>query len=107
MAAAPTTTRPPTATTHPATTTTQPPKVAGITINGFAFTPMVLSVAVGTRVTVTNHDTVAHTWTADKGAFNSGLIQPGASYHFTFTSAGTYRYHCAVHTFMTGTVNVT
>jgi len=50
---------------------------------------------------------VAHTWTADGGAFNSGLIQPGASYSFMFTRSGTYRYHCAIHSFMTGTVEVT
>jgi len=72
-----------------------------------AFSPSVLSVSPDTVVTVTNRDSIAHTWTADGGMFNSGLIQPGASFSVTFTSPGTARYHCAIHPFMTGAVTVT
>jgi len=65
-----------------------------------------LTVTVGTKVTVTNDDKVVHTWTADGGAFNSGMLQPGASFSFTFMTTGSYGYHCLIHTFMTGTVVV-
>ena len=62
---------------------------------------------LGSTVTVTNDDSVTHTWTATGGAFNSGPLAPGASFSFTFTQPGTYNYLCTIHTFMTGTVTVT
>ncbi|MGO9197209.1 MAG: plastocyanin/azurin family copper-binding protein [Acidimicrobiales bacterium] len=68
---------------------------------------MTIRIKVGTVVTVVNHDGVTHTWTAIDGTFDSGPIKPGASYSFTFTKAGTYRYHCTIHTFMKGTIIVT
>jgi plastocyanin len=84
-----------------------PPLHAAITIASFAFSPSSLSVPVGATVTVTNKDNVAHTWTAKSGAFDSGPLAPGASYSFTFTQPGTYDYFCRIHSFMTGSVNVT
>jgi plastocyanin len=95
-----TTTRP------PSTTTTTTPAVAPLAIRNFAFLPSTLVVAVGTTVTVTNDDTVTHTWTSTTGAFTSGPLAPGASYSHTFTVAGTYPYMCTIHTFMTGTIVV-
>jgi plastocyanin len=79
---------------------------ASITISDFAFHPSVLTVAPGTLVTVTNNDTPTHTWTSLTGVWNSGLLLPGHSYSFLFTTPGTYKYHCLIHTFMTGTVTV-
>jgi plastocyanin len=102
-----TTTVPPvTTTTAPPTTTTPIPSVAPLAIRNFAFLPSTLVVSVGTTVTVTNHDSVGHTWTSTTGAFNSGPLAPGASYSHTFTVAGTYPYMCDVHPFMTGTIVV-
>ncbi len=99
---APRTTAAPTATTAaPATTV---PKMAVLAIRDFAFVPSTLVIAVDTTVSVTNHDTVAHTWTSN--LFDSGPIQPGSSFKFTFTKRGTYRYHCTIHPFMTGTIVV-
>jgi hypothetical protein len=40
------------------------------------------------------------------GAFDSGAVQPGQSYSFTFDKPGTYTYHCEIHPDMTGTVTV-
>jgi plastocyanin len=103
-----TTTIPTTTTTAtvPATSTTTTPSEAALAIRNFAFLPSTLVVSVGTTVTVTNDDSVGHTWTSTTGVFDSGPLGPGASYSVTFTVAGTYQYHCNVHTFMVGTVVV-
>ncbi len=79
---------------------------AEIVISGFAFSED-LTVAVGTTITVRNDDSAGHTWTSDDGAFDSGLIEAGATFEFTFTEAGTFPFHCDVHPSMTGTVTVT
>jgi plastocyanin len=79
---------------------------AAIVIQNYMFSPNPLHVGVGTKVTTTNHDSVPHTWTADNGAWDSGQLEGGKSYTFTFTKAGTYSYHCNIHSFMTGSVVV-
>ncbi len=89
-----------------ATATTTAPAVASLAIRNFAFLPSTLTITAGTVVTVTNDDSVAHTWISNTGAFNSGDIAPGSSYKFTFTTPGTYLYHCSIHPFMTGTIVV-
>jgi plastocyanin len=57
-------------------------------------------------VTWTNRDVIAHTSTADGGAWNSGTIAAGGTFSRTFTSAGSFPYHCAIHPGMIGTVTV-
>ena len=100
-------TRPP-ATRPPATRppATPAPSAVAAKIVDFGFTPATLTVAMGTRVTWTNTGQVDHTVTANGGAFDSGTLAPGASFSFTFKTAGTFAYHCAIHPFMTGTVIV-
>jgi len=79
-----------------------------VTIVNFAFTPPTVTVPVGTTVTWTNQAPNDHTVTADNGVtFDSGHIAPGATFSFTFTAAGTFPYHCAIHTSMTAKVIVT
>src|SRR5581483_936940 len=94
----------PTATTAP----TAAPAANGnsITIANFAFAPASLTVKVGTKVTWTNNDSATHTVTALQGAFDSGDLPTGQSFSFTFTKAGTYNYHCAIHSSMTATIIV-
>ena len=77
-----------------------------ISIKGFAFNPASVTVSVGTKVTWTNNDSVAHSATADDGSFQSNAIQPGSSFSFTFTKAGTFTYHCEFHPNMTATITV-
>jgi plastocyanin len=80
-----------------------------VNIQNFAFDPPNITVAPGTTVTWTNNDSAPHTVTATDpaGAFDSGTLQPGQSYSFTFTQPGTtYAYYCAIHPSMTGTVTV-
>ncbi len=77
---------------------------ASVMITSFAFQPATITVAKGATVTWTNQDPVAHTVTGTD--FDSGAIEPGQSYSHVFDKAGTYQYHCAIHTSMTGTVIV-
>ncbi len=65
-----------------------------------------LTVAVGDTVTWTNDDDSPHTVTAGGGAFDSGNLEPGQQFSFTFTTPGTYAYVCAYHEEMTGTITV-
>jgi plastocyanin len=79
---------------------------AEIVISDFAFSADI-TVPVGTTVVVRNDDSAGHTWTADDGAFDSGFIDGGGTFEFTFTEAGTFAFHCEVHPAMTGTITVT
>jgi plastocyanin len=77
-----------------------------VSIANFAFDPNALTVPVGSTVTWTNSDSTQHTATADDGSFDSGVLQQGATFSQTFTAAGTFTYHCAIHNSMTGTITV-
>jgi plastocyanin len=81
-------------------------KTMTVSIKDFAFDPPSTTVAPGTMVTWVNNDQVPHTATANDGAFDSGTLQPGQSYSFTFDKPGTYAYHCNIHPYMTATVTV-
>ncbi|MGF7228433.1 MAG: cupredoxin domain-containing protein [Candidatus Saccharibacteria bacterium] len=81
-----------------------------VAIQNFSFSPMAITVKVGTKVTWTNKDSTSHTVTADSGAadaFDSGTLATGQSYSHTFSKAGTFAYHCTFHSDMHGTVTVT
>jgi len=77
-----------------------------VSIQNFAFAPASLAVKVGTTVTWTNADQDPHTVVAKGGQFKSGILNTGAGYTFTFTTAGTYDYLCSIHPFMIATVVV-
>lgn len=73
------------------------------------FTPPQISVSKGAKVTWTNNDSTAHTVIDDLsnvGGPASGTIEPGSTYSFTFTKAGSYQYHCSIHPSMRGTIVV-
>ncbi|HEY7874346.1 MAG TPA: plastocyanin/azurin family copper-binding protein [Actinomycetota bacterium] len=100
------------------------PVEAGITVEGLAFDPERTTVDVGTTLTWTNDDSVAHTVTSGTqgkegvpgvskgtrddadGVFDGALDDAGATYSFTFDKAGTYEYFCRIHGGMTGVVVV-
>lgn len=79
-----------------------------ITIDNFAFKPAAATVAPGTKITVTNKDTTAHTLTATTGkVFDTGTLGPGKTATFTAPGkAGTYAYTCTIHPFMKGSLTV-
>ncbi|GGT93698.1 cupredoxin domain-containing protein [Streptomyces coeruleorubidus] len=67
-----------------------------------------LVVEVGQTVQWTNHDSVPHTVTTTKAPvkFDSGTLEQGDSWSYTFSKAGTYEYYCAVHPDMVASVKV-
>ena len=77
-----------------------------VSIKNFAFSVSTLTVNSGTTVTWTNNDGTTHTVTADDNSFDSNDIAPGKTYSKTFSSAGTYAYHCKYHSSMTASVVV-
>ncbi len=97
-----------TASTTAASTTAASTTAAttSVTIESFLFNPASLTIKAGETVTWTNKDSVAHTITEDKGIFDSGSVNSGATYSFTFKTAGTFTYHCAIHPSMTGKIIV-
>ena len=95
-----------TATTGGSTGGSQPAGGAQISIQNFSFSPASVTVKAGDTVTWTNNDSATHTVTGDKNEFNSGDVAPGATFSFTFKTAGTVDYHCAIHPSMKGTITV-
>ena len=78
-----------------------------VSIHNFTFTPQTLTVEAGTTVTWNNKDDIPHGIASDNNAFpRSKALDTDDIFAFTFTTAGTYKYFCYVHPFMTGTVVV-
>jgi plastocyanin len=66
------------------------------------------STEVGTPVTVDNEDSTEHTFTPDNaGDFEPATLEGGASASIDFAEAGTFSYHCEIHSTMKGTIEVT
>ncbi len=96
---------------QPDTTAAPVGQAAAVTANvvriaGLAFASGEIRVKSGAWVRWVNGDQVQHSVTADDGAFDSGLIDPGHSYERVFDRPGTYPYHCTPHPFMRGRVVV-
>lgn len=81
---------------------------AAIAIVDNAFQGGDLTVAAGTTVTWTNQGQRKHTVTSEDGSFASdGSLSSGAKFEHRFDTAGTFRYVCAIHAVMHGTITVT
>lgn len=65
-----------------------------------------VTITPGTTVVWVNRDPVQHSVIADGGTFDSGLIDPGGRFEWTFVHEGTYTYHCMPHPFMKGRIVV-
>ncbi|WP_406448047.1 cupredoxin domain-containing protein [Streptomyces sp. NBC_00876] len=92
----------------PSSASPSPRGGALITIKDFAFHPASLTVAAGTKITVTNKDAATHTVTAtgDK-AFDTGQVKSGQTVTFTAPARpGSYPYICTIHPTMNGTLTV-
>jgi plastocyanin len=107
------TTPPPAASPQPSSSQTntnknQTAKAGEIQIEDMAFDPASVTVKKGATVKWTDKDGITHTVTSDTGSeLQSPELGKGQSYSHTFTTAGTYKYHCSIHPNMTGTVIVT
>ena len=70
------------------------------------FVPTPLTVPTGTTVTFGNNDGTTHTTTSDTGVWDSQSLGSGKTFTQKFDTPGTYKYHCTIHPFMTGTIVV-
>ena len=77
-----------------------------VVMNRFTFREPEVRVPVGARVSWVNCDLESHTSTADEGAWDSGFLEPGSAFTQTYSTAGTFAYHCEPHAFMIGRVVV-
>ena len=78
-----------------------------VTIENYAFNPSTININVGETVTWTNKDSAPHRIVSDSGnELGSNTLSNGGTYSHTFTVAGTYDYHCSIHTSMKGKVIV-
>ncbi len=77
-----------------------------VVMTNFSFSPMAMTVPVGTTVSWTNKDGEPHTVTSLEGLFRSGALDTDESFKFKFTKPGVYKYLCSIHPRMTGTVTV-
>ena len=109
-------TSPPPVNNNPPAGNTPPPS-NGISVTNDAYSPASKTVAVGTMVqwgwnTCTNdpYNYGGTTCQLHSVTFDDGTTSPTqdkGSFSRTFTAAGTYTYHCAVHgTAMAGTITV-
>ena len=61
----------------------------------FRFSPQTVTIGVGDSVSWSNDGQSPHTVTGS--GFDSGNLNPGQGYSHTFSSAGTFAYHCQYH----------
>ena len=77
-----------------------------VTIKNFAFRPAKLTVANGTKLSITNADGADHTVSARDNSFSSPILQPGKRATITLGKSGTFAFYCKIHANMAGTVVV-
>jgi len=97
--------QPATDTTPPANTppSVQPsgPQTYDVEIKNSAFSQSTLTIKKGDTVKWTNNDGASHTVVSDSGSeINSGTLAQGQSFSHIFNDAGTFAYHCGIHTYM-------
>ena len=77
-----------------------------VMIDNFAYSPVPLTIKVGTTVTWINHDDIPHTVDSTEGKFKSAALDTDEKFEFRFTSAGEYPFYCRIHPKMTGKIIV-
>jgi plastocyanin len=77
-----------------------------IQIKSTGFVPKAVTVNHGDTVSWKNVDTKSHQVVANDGSFASPIVGAGKTYSHQFNTAGTFRYHDALHPSLTGTIRV-
>ena len=77
-------------------------------MSGTAFVPTSIEAKVGDVIAWTNNDPIGHTATVDDDpSCTTPTLASGEVGALTFSAAGTYAFHCKIHSNMTGTIEVT
>jgi plastocyanin len=77
-----------------------------VMIDNFVYSPVPLTIKVGTTVTWINHDDIPHTVDSTQGKFKSAALDTDEKFEFKFTEAGEYPFYCRIHPKMTGKIVV-
>ena len=77
-----------------------------VMIDNFVYSPVPLTIKVGTTVTWINHDDIPHTVDSTQGKFKSAALDTDDKFEFKFTEAGEYPFFCRIHPKMTGKIVV-
>jgi plastocyanin len=77
-----------------------------VMIDNFVYSPVPLTVKVGTTVTWINHDDIPHTVDSTEGKFKSAALDTDDKFEYRFTAAGEYPFYCRIHPKMTGKIIV-
>ena len=72
----------------------------------YEFSPAVVTIATGGKITWTNQGQAPHDATADDDSFATGTIESGKLKSETFKQPGSYTYICTIHPQMEGTIEV-
>jgi plastocyanin len=96
----------PAPTGDPAPQVAAAPSAVAVDAADFAFSPATVEVAAGGRITWTNRGAAPHSVAAKDGAFDSGMLEGGATFAQSFETPGSYAYLCAFHPEMTATIRV-
>jgi plastocyanin len=92
---------------------TPTPSSVSVMIKDSQFSPNSITIAKGTTITWTNSDSVQHTITrpleggGQAVGPDSGVLNPGDSYSYTYNAVGFFPYHCSIHPALQGMVEVT
>lgn len=90
----------------PASATMDAMPAARVSIAFSAFAPEQIDVVAGDTVTWTNDSVRAHTVDGDDESYASDRMATGEAFSHQFTGPGEYPYHCRLHPFMRGEVDV-
>lgn len=80
--------------------------VTPVSIGDDFFSPASVTINVNDQVQWTWAGAISHSTTSNSGVWDSGINGHGFTFSKTFTAAGTFPYHCTVHSFQTGSVTV-
>jgi plastocyanin len=77
-----------------------------VAIEGFKFGPADIQAKAGEIIAFTNGDSAPHTATLDDDSCSTGTISNGGTDGLVFNVAGTYPFHCRIHSNMKGTITI-
>lgn len=70
------------------------------------FLPTEVEAVAGETVVFENADDVAHSFTDDRGRFDSGAVAPGETFGVAYSTPGVHRFHCEIHPRMRGELEI-
>lgn len=80
---------------------------AGVSLQGFAFSPSSVTISKGATLKWTNLDTATHSVTSTGAqTFESGNLTKDGTFSVTFPDVGNFTYKCRFHSSMTASVTV-